>query len=233
MAIIGERWGLFPKLKEWVAEGKPIWGTCAGLILLSDHAIKQTRGGQSLVGGLDIQVCRNFFGPQMYSCHVDVTIDTNSDGLLVPGYECGDLCPAIFIRAPVILCVGSKVDILARMVAAPHASAKEVVTQSLEAAKGTEGSMASIINCIADIELDSAAQPRSKRQRLSKAIPVRDTVNNSDGTSYEVFVAVRQGNILATAFHPELTEDLRWHRCEKRRNDFFNCALFIVDCFAE
>jgi hypothetical protein len=41
MSIVGEKWGLFPKLKDWVAEKKPIWGTCAGMILLSDHAIKQ------------------------------------------------------------------------------------------------------------------------------------------------------------------------------------------------
>jgi glutamine amidotransferase PdxT len=41
MSIVGEKWGLFPKLKDWVAAKKPIWGTCAGMILLSDHAIKQ------------------------------------------------------------------------------------------------------------------------------------------------------------------------------------------------
>ena len=233
MAIIGERWGLFPKLKEWVAEEKPIWGTCAGLILLSDHAIKETRGGQSLVGGLDVHVCRNFFGPQMYSCHVDVTLDTNSEGPLVPDYECGGLYPAIFIRAPAILSVGPKVDVLVRMVASPHASAKEVVLKLLESANGTEGSMASVINCLADIELDSPVQPRLKRQRLSKAIPALDTVNNSDENCYEVFVAVRQGNILATAFHPELTEDLRWHRFEKRFKIVFFLALAIADCFTE
>ena len=40
-------------------------GTCAGMILLSDYAIKQANGGQSLVGGLDVQVCRNYFGSQV------------------------------------------------------------------------------------------------------------------------------------------------------------------------
>lgn len=42
-----------------------IFGTCAGMILLSDHAIKQREGGQSLIGGLDVEVCRNYFGSQV------------------------------------------------------------------------------------------------------------------------------------------------------------------------
>jgi len=65
MSIVGESNGLFQKLKTWVQEGKPIWGTCAGMILLSDHAIKKAESGQSLVGGLDVYVCRNYFGSQV------------------------------------------------------------------------------------------------------------------------------------------------------------------------
>lgn len=56
MALIGERWGVFPRLKRWVSEGRPVWGTCAGLILLSDHALMTKKGGQSLVGGLNVEV---------------------------------------------------------------------------------------------------------------------------------------------------------------------------------
>ena len=56
MALIGERWGVFPRLKQWVSEGRPVWGTCAGMILLSDHALMQKEGGQSLVGGLNVEV---------------------------------------------------------------------------------------------------------------------------------------------------------------------------------
>jgi pyridoxal 5'-phosphate synthase pdxT subunit len=65
MAIIGEKRGLFPALKAWVQAGKPIWGTCAGMILLSEHAIKQCEGGQALLGGLHVEVCRNYFGSQV------------------------------------------------------------------------------------------------------------------------------------------------------------------------
>jgi len=87
MAIVGQKGGLFSALKQWVKDGRPvrwflfqlpmpffdgkllfnsqIWGTCAGMILLSDHAIKQASGGQTLMGGLDVHVCRNYFGSQV------------------------------------------------------------------------------------------------------------------------------------------------------------------------
>lgn len=38
MALVAERWGLIPDLKLFALEGKPIWGTCAGLIFLADRA---------------------------------------------------------------------------------------------------------------------------------------------------------------------------------------------------
>jgi pyridoxal 5'-phosphate synthase pdxT subunit len=42
-----------------------MWGTCAGMILLADRAMMQKEGGQPLIGGLDVEVCRNFFGSQV------------------------------------------------------------------------------------------------------------------------------------------------------------------------
>ena len=75
MAIVGERWGLFNKLKDWVKDDRPIWGTCAGMILLSDHCIKQAENGQSLVGGLDAHICRNYFGSQIHSCRLSIDVD--------------------------------------------------------------------------------------------------------------------------------------------------------------
>jgi glutamine amidotransferase PdxT len=38
MALIAERWGLIPELRNFASEGRPIWGTCAGLIFLADRA---------------------------------------------------------------------------------------------------------------------------------------------------------------------------------------------------
>jgi pyridoxal 5'-phosphate synthase pdxT subunit len=204
MAIVGERWGLFPKLKDWVAEKKPIWGTCAGMILLSDHAIKQAIGGQSLVGGLDVHVCRNFFGSQIYSCEVDIILEPvtsaalNSDNTALAA---ADRCPAVFIRAPAILSAGPNVDILATMIAKPHKSARSDVQKLIVAAKESADSNSSTI--------DSTDKHSNKQIRVSSII---DSTGDIDGSSFEVFVAVRQDNILATAFHPELTEDTRWHQ---------------------
>lgn len=62
MALIGERWGVFPRLKRWVSEGRPVWGTCAGMILLSDSALMTKQGGQSLVGGLNVEVSDTYKG---------------------------------------------------------------------------------------------------------------------------------------------------------------------------
>lgn len=39
MALIAERWGLIPELQAFAKQGRPIWGTCAGLIFLADKAI--------------------------------------------------------------------------------------------------------------------------------------------------------------------------------------------------
>ena len=213
MAIIGERWGLFSLLKEWVAAEKPIWGTCAGMILLSDHTLKQGVGSESIVGGLNVRVCRNFFGSQIHNFPISINVDADSAGNLMSdaGETSSEKCSVVFIRAPAILSVGPDVTILARIIAKPHASVRDDVMRLLEIAKGTEGSIASIVDSIAEITLDSE-QPNSKRRRLSAEIPSSEMVQDTDESSFDVFVAVQQGNILATAFHPELTDDLRWHR---------------------
>jgi 5'-phosphate synthase pdxT subunit len=42
-----------------------IWGTCAGVVLLANSALNQAVGGQNLIGGLDVEVSRNYFGSQV------------------------------------------------------------------------------------------------------------------------------------------------------------------------
>ena len=59
MAVAGEGSGIFAALTNFVSEGGPVWGTCAGLILLANTALGQKQGGQALVGGLDVVACRN------------------------------------------------------------------------------------------------------------------------------------------------------------------------------
>ena len=138
MGLVAERWGLVEPLRAWVEAGKPVWGTCAGMILLAERAVGQKQGGQPLLGGLDVLVNRNYFGRQVDSFETELHVPLWADA---PFH-------AIFIRAPAIVEVGPTVEPLAHV-----------------------------------------------------TTPTGETV----------IAAARQQNLLATAFHPELTADLRWH----------------------
>jgi len=118
-------------VERMAAEGRAVWGTCAGLIMLSREITEQD---PIPLGIMDIGVQRNAFGRQVDS--FEQTIDVSALG--------PDPFHAIFIRAPVIIRVGDGVEVLSAL---------------------------------------DADRP----------------------------VAVRQGNLMATAFHPELTDDYRFH----------------------
>ncbi len=92
MGLVAERWGLVEPLRAWVQAGKPVWGTCAGMILLADHAVGQKQGGQPLIGGLDVTVNRNYFGRQNQSFEVLLEVPALGD----------EPFRAVFIRAPAI-----------------------------------------------------------------------------------------------------------------------------------
>ena len=94
---------LFEPIRESIANGLPVFGTCAGLIMLADR-ITDGIVGQETFGGLDVVVQRNAFGNQLDSFEVDLPFK---------GIE-GHL-HAAFIRAPLITEVGSDVDIVARL----------------------------------------------------------------------------------------------------------------------
>ncbi len=120
---------LLAPLKQRIAEGMPVFGTCAGMILLAERieASEQPR-----IGLLDVQVSRNAYGRQIASFEADIPVAFG------PAPVRG-----VFIRAPIITEVGSKVAVLAEFEGRP--------------------------------------------------------------------VLVRQGAMLASSFHPELTEDTRIH----------------------
>jgi len=126
-----KRWEFIPELKERIISGLPVYGTCAGMIVLAKDVIELN--GDSL-GVMDVKVRRNAFGRQVDSFEADLDIPVLGE----PAY------PAVFIRAPWIETVGPGVEVLAQL---------------------------------------------------------------PDGTP----VAARQGNILVSAFHPELTSDTRFH----------------------
>ena len=134
IGLLAQKWGLLEPLREFARSGRPLWGTCAGMILLAKEVVDGVPG-QPILGLMDITVRRNAFGRQVDSFEADLAVPVLGD----PPF------PAVFIRAPVIERVGAGVDVLASL---------------------------------------------------------------DDGTA----VAVQQGNLMATAFHPELTADVRFHR---------------------
>jgi 5'-phosphate synthase pdxT subunit len=125
-----------PVLKKRIAEGMPVMGTCAGMIMLSKRAYDRVVGEtkQKTIGSLDIVIERNAFGRQNDSFEADLKIDMLGKNSF----------RGVFIRAPAVSEVGKDVEVLAR-----------------------QGGK---------------------------------------------IVAVKQKNIIGTAFHPELADDSRMHR---------------------
>ncbi|WP_137990501.1 pyridoxal 5'-phosphate synthase glutaminase subunit PdxT [Streptomyces vilmorinianum] len=99
---LAELFGLMEPLRERIAAGMPVYGTCAGLIMLADK-ILDPRSGQETFGGIDMIVRRNAFGRQNESFEA---------GVAVSGIEDGPV-EGVFIRAPWVESVGAEVEILA------------------------------------------------------------------------------------------------------------------------
>jgi 5'-phosphate synthase pdxT subunit len=137
MAKLAVAFGVMEPLRKRVADGFPVYGSCAGMIMLADKII-DAPGDQQTVGGIDMTVRRNAFGRQN---------DSFEAPLDFRGLDGGPL-HGVFIRAPWVESVGEGVEVLAEVAGGPNAGA---------------------------------------------------------------VVAVRQGNLLATSFHPELTGDHRVH----------------------
>ncbi|HEY3292518.1 MAG TPA: pyridoxal 5'-phosphate synthase glutaminase subunit PdxT [Candidatus Nanopelagicaceae bacterium] len=137
IAHLAQTFGVFDLISNRIKSGLPVYGSCAGMILLADRVLDAT-ADQKTFGGMDITVRRNAFGRQVDSFEIDIAIA----GLTSTAMR------AVFIRAPWVEQVGSGVQILSSV--------------------------------------------------------------TREGVSHPV--AVRQGHMLATSFHPELTEDSRIHR---------------------
>jgi 5'-phosphate synthase pdxT subunit len=96
--------GLLDPLRERVVAGLPVYGSCAGMILLARDVL-DGKAGQPLVGGLDIVVRRNAFGRQ---------VDSFETAFEVNGVAGGPV-HGVFIRAPWVEDVGPAVEVLARV----------------------------------------------------------------------------------------------------------------------
>ncbi|KAM3559200.1 hypothetical protein MY1884_003596 [Beauveria asiatica] len=159
ISFVAAQSGLLEPLREFVKVlKKPTWGTCAGLILLSEQANATKKGGQALIGGLDVRVHRNHFGRQIESFIAPLDLPFLPDAASRP-------FDGVFIRAP-------------------------VVEALLSPAVAVVATLPDRVN---------KAKPRSA---VSEANP-EDNAGD--------IIAVRQGNVLGTSFHPELTTDARMH----------------------
>ena len=134
MGKLAVQYNLIDPLRDLARAGRPMWGTCAGMILMAKDAGRE----QPLLGLMDVTVKRNAFGRQVDSFEADLD---------VKGIAGTQPFHAIFIRAPLIESAGRDVEVLS--------------------------------------QIDRDGEP--------------------------AIVAARQGNLLATSFHPELSGDDRLH----------------------
>ncbi len=102
ISMLAVRWGLMAPLRSAVRAGLPVYGSCAGMILLADTVL-DGRADQQSVGGIDMVVRRNAFGRQVQSFEADISFP-------VLGAE---PVRAVFIRAPWVESVGPGVEVLA------------------------------------------------------------------------------------------------------------------------
>ena len=101
-------------MRDWVKAQKPTFGTCAGLIMLADRVTHQRKGGQDLIGGLDVTVDRNHFGSQLESFELNLDVADLREYFQRDIDEGSTQAQrAIFIRAPAIVEVGPKAQCLA------------------------------------------------------------------------------------------------------------------------
>ena len=110
IAKLARSFDLFDQIKDRIKSGMPTYGSCAGMILLSD-VIEDAIDGQESFGGIGMVVRRNAFGRQVDSFETDLKFK----GITEPAVR------AVFIRAPWVERVGNDVEVLSRVDSHPVA----------------------------------------------------------------------------------------------------------------
>jgi 5'-phosphate synthase pdxT subunit len=167
---------------------KPTWGTCAGLILLAEAANRTKKGGQDLVGGLDVRVNRNHFGRQTESFQANLALPFLGEDAAQKPFRC------VFIRAPVV----EKI--------LPHKTGVQT-----EEAKGDDTVVAPSKTPGDELAEEEVHKDVEVMAKISTRAPAIRDKQEHEHTDKEDIIAVRQGNVFGTSFHPELTEDPRIH----------------------
>jgi 5'-phosphate synthase pdxT subunit len=102
ISLLARNYGLIEPLRKRITEGMPTYGSCAGMILLADRIVDGVEG-QETFGGIDMTVRRNAFGRQVDSFESELDF-------------VGQQLHAVFIRAPWVEEIGSKVDVISSVV---------------------------------------------------------------------------------------------------------------------
>jgi len=110
IAQLSEVFGIYDQIRDRIVQGMPVYGSCAGMILLANE-ILDAKVGQKSFGGLDITVRRNAFGRQVDSFESDIAFSDGSDQAI----------RAVFIRAPWVEKIGATVEVLASVDSHPVA----------------------------------------------------------------------------------------------------------------
>ncbi|MDI1489031.1 MAG: Senecionine N-oxygenase [Ramalina farinacea] len=192
VSLVAARTGLLEPLRDFVkAKRRPTWGTCAGLILLAESANKTKKGGQELIGGLDVRVNRNYFGRQTESFEAPLDLaflqKARTD---VESSETTRPFNGIFIRAPAV-------ERLLPSVPGEQKGEAAVEGTVIAPSKGPT-------TPVNQVEIMATIPGRSNALRAKlEALRLEDEAGD--------IVAVRQGNVFGTSFHPELTKDARIH----------------------
>jgi pyridoxal 5'-phosphate synthase pdxT subunit len=118
MAKLARTFELIEPLRKLISEGLPVYGSCAGMILLADRIVDGV-AGQETLGGMDVTVRRNAFGRQ---------VDSFEENLTIAGIDGGPV-HAVFIRAPWVEAVGPAATPLAAISTGPAAGRIVVVRQ--------------------------------------------------------------------------------------------------------
>ncbi|KAI9852258.1 MAG: hypothetical protein M1838_001300 [Thelocarpon superellum] len=197
MALVASRSNFLEPLREFVkVRRKPTWGTCAGLILLAESANRTKKGGQDLIGGLDVRVNRNHFGRQTESFEAKLDLPFLTQGLDGAAEVDGTPFRAIFIRAPVV-------EKILPTIVGPHSDEEQradtVIAPSRTAEEASAGE-----------HVGAAVEVMATLGMRTGTMPTPATSGGPDQSAGNI-IAVRQGNVFGTSFHPELTGDARIH----------------------
>ncbi|TID13058.1 glutamine amidotransferase [Venturia nashicola] len=205
ISLVAARSGILDPLREFVKVKRlPAWGTCAGLILLSESAntTSTKAGGQELIGGLDVLINRNHFGRQVESFSAELDLPfLSSSNAGVEGTERKKF-QSVFIRAPVVE------KLLPHKAGAQEEGEGRVVAPSKSPADAKAEELIS-----AEVEIMARLPGRAKAfaARKSEIGGLESDVTAEDVGEEGDIIAVRQGNVFGTSFHPELTGDGRIH----------------------